>query len=114
MSASATAVLVGLFGLHTITRRVATVISRSIACRSWRSSIERDRHRARAGGGGEVRVHGERRPRVHQLRARLQQRLAGGQQDVARAVADRDPRTRHAVAVAQLLRSSELAGRGSG
>ena len=37
MLASGTAVLVGLFGLHTSTSRVATVISRSIAPRSWRA-----------------------------------------------------------------------------
>ncbi len=45
----------------------------------------------------------EGRPRVHELRARLQQRLARREQDVARAVADRDARGRHAVAVAELL-----------
>ena len=38
MSASGRAVLVGLFGLQTIARRVTTVISRSIPGRSWRSS----------------------------------------------------------------------------
>ena len=37
ISASGTAVLVGLFGLQTITSRVATVISASIAGRSWHS-----------------------------------------------------------------------------
>ena len=37
MLESGTAVLVGLFGLQTITRRVATVISDSMASRSWRS-----------------------------------------------------------------------------
>ncbi len=96
--------LVGLFGLQTITSRVATVISRSIAGRSWRSrasSAHRDRARAR--GRGEVRVDRERRPRVDELGAGLQQRLAGGEQDVAGAVADRDPRRRHAVAVGQAL-----------
>ena len=63
--------------------------------------VERDRDRARAGRRREVRVDAERRPRVDELRAGLEQRLAGGEQDVARAVADRDPRRRHAVAVAQ-------------
>ncbi len=38
MSASGSAVPVGLLGLQTIARRVTTVISRSIAGRSWRSS----------------------------------------------------------------------------
>ena len=38
ISSSGSAVDVGLFGLQTITRRVATVISRAIAARSWRSS----------------------------------------------------------------------------
>jgi hypothetical protein len=75
------------------------VISRSIAGRSWRCSPSSATVIAR----GEVRVDGERRPRVHELRARLQQRLAGGEQDVARAVADRDARGGHAVAVAELL-----------
>src|SRR6185436_14500810 len=61
--------------------------------------VERHLDRPRARGGGEVRVDGERRPRVYDLRARLQQRLAGGEQDVAGAVADRDPVGGHAVAV---------------
>src|SRR3712207_7986107 len=34
----------------------------------------------------QVRIHGERRPRVHDLRPRLEQRLARGQQQLARAV----------------------------
>ena len=63
--------------------------------------VERDGHRARAGGGGEVRVDRERRPRVDELGAGLEQSLAGGEQDVAGAVADRDPRRGHAVAVGQ-------------
>ena len=84
--------LVGLLGLQTITSRVATVISRSIASQVVALiGVERDGHRARAGGGAEVRVDGEGRPRVDELGARLEQRLAGGQQDVAGAVADRDP-----------------------
>ena len=45
--------------------------------------VERDRHRARAGGCAEVRVDRERRPRVDDLRPRLEQGLAGGEQDVA-------------------------------
>ena len=104
MSASGTAVLVGLLGLQTSTSRVATVISRSIASQVVaRVPVERDRHRAGTGGGAEMRIDRERRPRVHELGARLEQRLAGGEQDVARAVADRDPRHGDAVAVAQTL-----------
>src|SRR3984957_5124759 len=107
MLASATAVLVGLLGLHTSTRRVATVISRSIAGRSWRSFASRATVMARApggaGGGGEGRVDGERRPRVDELGSGLEQRLAGGEQDVAGAVADGYARGGDAVAVRQAL-----------
>jgi hypothetical protein len=55
-----------------------------------------DRHgdRRRTRGRRQVRIHAERRPRVDDLGARLEQRLAGGQQDVARAIADRDPLAR--------------------
>ena len=45
---------------------------------------------ASAGGGGQVRIDAEGRPRVDDLGARLEQRLAGGEQDVARAVAQGD------------------------
>ena len=93
-----------MFGLHTITSRVATVISRSIAGRSWRCSASSGTVIARAPeAADEVRVDRERRPRVHELGAGLEQRLAGGEQDVARAVADRDPRGRHFVALGQAL-----------
>ena len=92
ISASGSAVLVGLLGLQTITSRVATVISREHRVEVVALvGVERDGDRARAGGGGEVRVDRERRPRVDELGAGLEQRLAGGEQDVARAVADRDP-----------------------
>ena len=63
--------------------------------------VERDLDRPGAGRGGQVRVDRERRPRVDDLGARLEQRVAGGEQDVAGAVADRDPRGRHLVDVGQ-------------
>jgi len=69
----------------------------------WRRAAlaVRDLDRAGARGGGEVRVDRERRPRIDELGPRLEQRLAGREQDVARAVADRDARLRHVVALAQ-------------
>ena len=92
ISSSGSAVEVGLFGLHTITRRVAAVISSAHLVELVAMLVvERHLDRARARGGGEVRVDPERRPGVDQLGARLEQRVAGGEQDVARAVADRDP-----------------------
>ena len=100
MRSAGSAVLVGLFGLQTITSRVATVISASIASRSWWSvASSGTRTPRRPGGGLEVRVDAERGPRVDELGARLEQRLAECEQHVARAVADRDPRRGHAVAV---------------
>ena len=71
--------------------------------------------RARAGGGREVRVDGERRPRVDDLRPGLEQRVAGGEQDVAGAVADRDPvrRARRSGPRAACAAPSS-SGRGSG
>ena len=102
MSASGSAVPVGLFGLQTITIRVATVTSSAMPSRSWRSSSSSgDDDRARAGRGRHVRVHRERRPRVDHLGAGLEQRRAGGQQHVARAVAERDARAGDAVAVGE-------------
>src|SRR3989337_2887078 len=73
ISSNGSAVEVGLFGLQTMTRRVAAVISRAIASRSWRGSASRATVIARA----------------------------GAEQVVAGAVADRDPVGRDAVAVAQ-------------
>ncbi len=102
MSASRTAVLVGLLGLQTSTSRVATVISRSIADRSWRSCSSSATVIARAPeAAARCGIDGEGRPGVDELGAGLQQRLAGSEQDVARAVADRDPRRGHFVAVAE-------------
>ena len=93
---------VGLFGLQTSTSRVAIVICSSMAPRSWRWSASTvDRDRACPGRRREVRVDAEARPCVDELGAGLEQRLARGEQDVARPVADRDPVHRHAVAVAQ-------------
>ena len=63
--------------------------------------VERHLDRARARGGREVRIDAERGPRVDDLGARLEQRLAGREQDVARAVAEGDPRRRDPVAVRQ-------------
>ena len=48
ISSIGSAVLVGLLGLQTITMRVAAVISRPIASRSWRSSASSGTSRARA------------------------------------------------------------------
>ena len=63
--------------------------------------VQRDLDGGGAGGGREVRVDREARPRVDDLGAGLEQRVAGGEQDVAGAVADRDPVGRHAVAVGE-------------
>jgi hypothetical protein len=63
--------------------------------------VERHGDGGGAGGGRQVRVDAERRPRVDQLGARLEQRLAGGEQDVARSVADRDALDRDLVSVTQ-------------
>ena len=65
--------------------------------------VDRDLDRAGARRGREVRVDAEARPGVDELGARLEQRLAGGEQDVARAVADRDPVDGDVVAVAERL-----------
>ena len=74
---SPTEVEVGLLGLQTRTSRVATVISPTIASSWWRSSASSGTSIARApDGGGEVRIDAERRPGVHDLRSRLEQRLA--------------------------------------
>jgi hypothetical protein len=88
ISSSGSAVEVGLFGLQTIARRVAAVLG-----------VERHLDRGRPRRGGEVRIDRERRPGVDHLGAGLEQRVAGRQQHVARAVADRDPVRRHAVPV---------------
>ena len=64
--------------------------------------VERHLDRPRARRRAEVRVDRERRPRVDELRAGLEQRVAGGEQDVAGAVADRDPVGGHLVAVGEL------------
>jgi hypothetical protein len=48
ISSSGSAVEVGLFGLQTITRRVATLISWRIAARSWRWSPSSGTSMARA------------------------------------------------------------------
>ncbi len=53
---------------------------------------ERDADLPRSGERREMRVHRERRPRVDELGPRLAERLGGGEQDLAGAVADRDPR----------------------
>ncbi len=91
-SVSGNDVEVGLFGLQISTSRVATVTSASIASRSWRCvAVERDLDRARAGRRRQLRVDAERRPRVDDLGAGLEQRLAGREQQVAGAVAERDP-----------------------
>ena len=75
--------------------------------------VERDLDRAGARGGREVRVDAERRPGVDELGAGLEQRLAGGEQDVAGAVADRDPAGGHAVAVRRAARAArEFVGSG--
>ena len=52
---------------------------------------ERDADLARTRQRGQVRIDREGRPRVDELGARLAQRLRGGEQDLARAVADGDP-----------------------
>ena len=93
ISSSGSAVEVGLFGLQTITSRVATVISVAhrvevVRVRRRRAG-PRSRARPRRPRGAGRRE--KRRPRVDELGARLEQRLAGGEQDVAGAVADRDP-----------------------
>ena len=116
ISSSGSAVEVGLFGLQTIASRVATVISRGhrgevVAL----VAVERHADLGRARRGREVRVDRERRPRVDELGAGLEQRLAGGQQDLDRPVADRDARGGHAVAVAQRgAQRGCWTGRGSG
>ena len=48
ISSSGSAVEVGVFGLQTITSRVATLISRRIASRSWRCSASSGTSSARA------------------------------------------------------------------
>ena len=94
ISSGGSAVEVGLFGLHTITSRVATVISAEHRLQVVALlGVERDGDRARAGRRGQVRVDREGGPRVDELRAGLEQRLAGREQDVAGAVADRDRET---------------------
>ena len=116
IASRSSAVEVGLFGLQTSTSRVATVTSWAIASRSWRSSASSGTWIARrARCGREMRIDAERRPRVDELGARLEQRLAGGEQDVAGAVAERDPLRRDAVAVRQRCRQRRRrTGRGSG
>ena len=65
--------------------------------------VERDRDGPRAARGRQVRIHRERRPRVDELGARLEQRLTGRKQDVARPVADRDARGRRLEALREAL-----------
>ena len=99
--------LVGLFGLQTIASRVATVISAAIASRSWRSCSSSGTRIARAPEARlELGIDRERRPGVDQLGARLEQRLTGGQEDVARAVADGDPLGGDVVAVRERARAA--------
>ena len=91
ISSSGSAVEVGLFGLQTIDEpRGGGDLARHRVEVVAVVGVDRHLDRARARRGREVRVDAEARPGVDDLGARLEQRLAGGQQDVARAVADRD------------------------
>ncbi len=74
--------------------------------------VERDGDRASARGRGEVRVDREGGPGIENLGAGLQQRLARGEQHVARAVADRDPRGGDLVALGELLPQRRVRGVG--
>ena len=92
ISAAGRWVAVGLLGLQTIS--------------SWVAAVDLGRHRvevvdvargqrhadlAGAGQRRQVRVHREGRPGVDDLGAGLAERLGGGEQDLAGAVADGDP-----------------------
>ncbi len=91
-SAAGRWVPVGLLGLQTRTSWVAAVTSAAIASRSWTSSLgERHADLARPGQRRQVGVHREGRPGVEDLGAGLAERLGGGEQDLAGAVADGDP-----------------------
>ena len=74
--------------------------------------IERHLDRPRAGGRGQMRVDAERRPRVDDLRARLEQRLSRREQDVAGAVAKRDPVRPDPVAVGKRPAQRRVGGVG--
>ena len=63
--------------------------------------VQRHLDPPRPGGGGEVGIDAERGPRVDDLCPRLEQRFAGREQDVARAVAERDPLLADPIAVGQ-------------
>ena len=63
--------------------------------------VERDADRGGAGRCRQVRIDGEARPGVDDLGAGLEQGLAGGEEDVAGAVADGDALARDAVADGQ-------------
>ena len=65
--------------------------------------VQRHRRGARAGHRGELRVHRERRPGIDELGAWLEHRLGGGEQQLAGAVADRDPAGGHAGALGDAL-----------
>jgi hypothetical protein len=63
--------------------------------------VKRDGQRAGAGHRGKVRVDRERGPGVYQLRPGFEHRLGGGEEQLARPVADRDPASRHASPLGQ-------------
>ncbi len=59
-----------------------------------------------------MRIDTERGPRINDLGSRLEQRLAGGEQDVAGAVAEGNPSRSYAVAVGQGATQRHVGGIG--
>ena len=107
---SGSAVVVGLFGLQTITaRRDGDLCGHRVEVVAVVASSGTGSPGAR--GGREVRVDAERRPGVDELGARLEQRLAGCQQDVAEPLPIAIRAAGHAVAVARGRARSSGVGR---